>query len=79
MSDRLDDAAAAFQLALDISPTAGLNHAFLAIARLLQGRDEEALALAQAESHDVFRNLAFDDDPSRDGASRRNRTPRCRR
>jgi TolB-like protein/Flp pilus assembly protein TadD len=58
-SDRLDDAAAAFQVALDLSPNIGLSHAFLAIARLLQGRDHEALALAQAESHDVFRNLAF--------------------
>jgi len=59
MADRLDDAAAAFQLALDLSPSAGLNHAFLAITRLLQGRGQEALALAKAESHDVFRNLAF--------------------
>ncbi|NDP42462.1 MAG: TIR domain-containing protein [Aromatoleum sp.] len=59
MADRLDDAAAAFQLALDLSPNAGLNHGFLAITRLLQGRGEEALALAEAESHDVFRNLAF--------------------
>ncbi len=59
MADRLDDAAAAFQLALDLSPNAGLNHGFLAITRLLQGRGQEALALAEAESHDVFRNLAF--------------------
>jgi TolB-like protein/Tfp pilus assembly protein PilF len=59
MAERLDDAAAAFQLALDLSPGAGLNHAFLAIARLLQGRGQEALVLAAAESHDVFRNVAF--------------------
>jgi len=58
-ADRIDDAAAAFQLALDLSPNFGLAHAFLAIARLLQGRGEEGLALAEAESHDVFRNLAF--------------------
>jgi tetratricopeptide (TPR) repeat protein len=57
--DRLDDAAAAFQLALDLSPNVGLSHAFLAVARLLQGRGQEALALAEAESHEVFRNLAF--------------------
>jgi TolB-like protein/Flp pilus assembly protein TadD len=54
----LDEAAAAFQLAVDLSPNAGLSHAFLAITRLLQGRGEEGLALAQAESHDVFRNMA---------------------
>ena len=58
-ADRVDAAAAAFQLALDINPTAGLSHAFLAITRLLQGRAEEALLLAQAESHDVFRNVAL--------------------
>ena len=56
---RIDDAAAAFQLSLDISPNAGLAHAFLAIARLMQGRSEEAMAIAAEESHDVFRNLAF--------------------
>lgn len=58
MAERLDDAAAAFQLALDLTPNAGLAHAFLAIARLLQGRAQEGLALAEAESHDVFRNVA---------------------
>jgi tetratricopeptide (TPR) repeat protein len=58
MSDRLDDAVAAFQVALDLSPTMGLAHAFLAIALLLQGRGQEGLALARAETHDVFRNLA---------------------
>jgi TolB-like protein/Tfp pilus assembly protein PilF len=56
---RLDDAAAAFRLALDLSPNAGLSHAFFALVRLFQGRAEEGLAMAQAESHDVFRNLAF--------------------
>jgi TolB-like protein len=59
MADRLDDAAASFQLALDLSPNAGLCHAFLAITRVLQGRAQEALGLAEAESHDVFRNVAF--------------------
>jgi len=59
MADRLDEAAASFQLALDLAPKAGLNHGFLAITRLLQGRKHEALPIAQAESHDVFRNLAF--------------------
>jgi len=56
---RIDDAAAAFQLALDLSPNFGLAHAFLAIARMLQGRSEEGLALTEAESHDVFRNVAL--------------------
>ncbi len=59
MSDRLDEAAASFQLALDLSPNAGLCHAFLAITRMLQGRGEEGLALAKAESHAVFRNVAL--------------------
>jgi TolB-like protein len=59
MAERFDDAAASFQLALDLAPNAGLNQGFLAITRLLQGRAEEGLAIAQAESHDVFRNLAF--------------------
>ena len=57
-ANRIDDAAAAFQLSLDISPNAGLAHAFLAIARLMQGRGEEGLVLAADESHAVFRNLA---------------------
>jgi TolB-like protein/Tfp pilus assembly protein PilF len=59
MGRRFDDAAASFQLALDLAPNAGLNQGFLAITWLLQGRGEEALAIAQAESHGVFRNLAF--------------------
>jgi len=59
MADRLDDAAASFQLALDLSPGAGLNHAFLAVVRVLQGRGQEALVLAEAESHGVFRNVAL--------------------
>jgi tetratricopeptide (TPR) repeat protein len=59
MSERFDEAAASFQLALDLAPKAGLNHAFLAITRLLQGRGQEDLEVAEAESHDVFRNLAL--------------------
>jgi TolB-like protein/Tfp pilus assembly protein PilF len=59
MDERFDEAAASFQLALDLAPKAGLNYAFLAITRLLQGRGQEALEVAQAESHDVFRNLAL--------------------
>ncbi len=55
----LDSAATAFRLALDLGPTAGLGHAFLAITRLQQGHAAEALPLAQAEPHDVFRNLAL--------------------
>jgi TolB-like protein/class 3 adenylate cyclase len=58
-ADRVDDAAASFELALDINPTTGLIHAFLAITRLLQGRAQEGLVLAQSESHDVFRNVAL--------------------
>ena len=58
LSDRLDEAAGSFQLALDLAPNAGLNHGFLAVTRLLQRRGEEGLAIAQAESHPVFRNLA---------------------
>jgi TolB-like protein len=59
MSDRLEDAATSLQIALDLNPKGGLTHAFLAINRLLQGRSDEALSLAPAESHDVFRYLAF--------------------
>jgi TolB-like protein/class 3 adenylate cyclase/tetratricopeptide (TPR) repeat protein len=59
MSKRFDEAAASFQLALDLAPKAGLNHAFLAITRLMQGRGQEGLEVAEAESHDVFRNLAL--------------------
>jgi TolB-like protein/class 3 adenylate cyclase/tetratricopeptide (TPR) repeat protein len=58
MCERFDEAAGSFQMALDLAPNAGLNHAFLAVTRLLQGRVEGALALAEVESHDVFRNLA---------------------
>ncbi|HEX5863871.1 MAG TPA: adenylate/guanylate cyclase domain-containing protein, partial [Casimicrobiaceae bacterium] len=59
IDERFDAAAASFQLALDLAPRAGLNHAFVAITRLLQGRVQEALEAAEAESHDVFRNLAL--------------------
>jgi TolB-like protein len=59
MSDRLEDAAASLQMAIDINPKAGLAHAFLATTRMLQGHGEAALAIATEESHDVFRNLAF--------------------
>jgi len=59
IDERFDDAAASFQLALDLAPSAGLNHAFLAITRLMQGHAEEGLAIARAESHGVFRNVAF--------------------
>ncbi len=59
MDGRLDAAAGSFQLAIDLAPNAGLNQGFLAITRLLQGRAQEGLAIAQTESHDVFRNLAL--------------------
>ena len=59
VSRAFDQAAAAFQLALDLSPNTGLGHAFLAVTRLLQGRPDEALPLAQAEPHEVFRNLSL--------------------
>jgi tetratricopeptide (TPR) repeat protein len=59
MSKDLDHTAAAFRLALDLSPDTALGHAFLAIIRVWQGRPEEALTLAQAEPHSVFRNLAL--------------------
>ena len=58
LSDQLEETATSFQLALDINPKGGLYHGFLAITRLLQGRVDEARALAENESHDVFRNLA---------------------
>ena len=58
-ADRLEDAAAAFQLALELGPNLGLSHACLAIVRVLQGRGHEGMALAEFESYAVFRNLAF--------------------
>jgi tetratricopeptide (TPR) repeat protein len=58
LGEQLDEAATSFQLALDINPKGGLHHAFVAIVRLLQGRVDEARAFAEAESHEVFRNLA---------------------
>ena len=60
MADRLDDAAAAFQLALDLSPERRPHATRSWRSRACcRGAAEEALAIAQAESHDVFRNLAF--------------------
>jgi TolB-like protein/Tfp pilus assembly protein PilF len=59
MSDRLEDAATSLQMAIDLNPKGGLCHAFLAMTRMLQGRGEEALAIAAEESHGVFRNLAY--------------------
>jgi len=59
LADRLDEAAASFQAAIDLAPNAGLFHAFLAITRMFQGRVEEAIPISQSESHDVFRNLAL--------------------
>jgi TolB-like protein/class 3 adenylate cyclase/Flp pilus assembly protein TadD len=56
---RLDEAASSFQIALDLSPSAGLSHAFLALTRIMQGRGQEALPIARAEPHDVFRNMAL--------------------
>ena len=55
----LESAATAFRLALDLSPNVGPANAFLGITRLLQGHVAEALPLAQAERHDVFRTLAL--------------------
>jgi len=58
LGDRFDDAAAAFRFAIELNPRAGLAHAFLAVILLHQGRSQEALSLAQAESHDGFRHVA---------------------
>jgi tetratricopeptide (TPR) repeat protein len=59
IADRLDDAAASFKRALDLSPGHGFTHAVLAITELLRGHSDAALPLAQAEQHGVFRNLAL--------------------
>ena len=59
LANSLEEAAESFKVALDVAPNAGLVHAFLAITRLQQGRLQEALALAELESHGVFRNVAF--------------------
>src|SRR5207245_1660250 len=63
MCERFDEAAVSFQLALDLEPNAALNHAFLAITRLLQGRVEGALALAEAEATDVLLKPSLQGDP----------------
>jgi tetratricopeptide (TPR) repeat protein len=59
LSERYDEAAAAFELAIDLGPSHGLSHAFLAMIRLRQGRADEALAIAEQEPHEVFRNMAL--------------------
>ena len=59
MSKDLERTAAAFRFSIDLSPSAGLGRAFLAITRVMQGRPEEALPLAEAEPHEVFRNIAL--------------------
>jgi len=59
LTERYDEAAAAFELAIDLGPSHGLSHAFLALTRLRQGRSDEALVLAKQEPHEVFRNLAL--------------------
>lgn len=55
----LEGCAAALERALDLDPNGGLAHAFLALTRLEQGRTREALELAHAEGHGVFRNVAI--------------------
>ena len=52
-------AAASFAMAIDINPTGTLAFAFLAITRVLQRRFDEALPLAERETHDVFRKVAL--------------------
>ena len=56
---RFEDAARSFQLTLDLNPKAGSAQAFLGLSHLLLGHVDEALAIAQVEPHDVFRNLAL--------------------
>jgi tetratricopeptide (TPR) repeat protein len=46
-------------MAIDINPTGTLAYAFLAITRVMQRRLEEALSLAERETHEVFRNVAL--------------------
>jgi TolB-like protein/class 3 adenylate cyclase/tetratricopeptide (TPR) repeat protein len=55
---RFEAAARAFQLTLDLNPKAGLVQAFIGVAQLMLGHPDQALEIAQAEPHDVFRNLA---------------------
>ena len=56
---RFEEALRAFQLTLDVNPTAGLAHAFTAVSHLLLGHVDQALEVARVEPHDVFRNLAL--------------------
>lgn len=54
----LDDAASALDAALQLSPQGGLTRAWRALVELGRGRLDEALAEAQAETSDIFRNVA---------------------
>jgi len=59
MAGRLDEAAASVQMAINLAPDAGMAHGLFSIVRLLQDRLDEALTLARAESHPVFRDAAL--------------------
>ena len=54
----LDDAARALDAALQLSPQGGLTRAWRALVELGRGRLDQALAEAQAEASEIFRNVA---------------------
>ena len=57
-ASRFDEAAAAFQTALDLSPGYRGGYLWLAKALLLSGKSNEALIAARKESFEPFRQLA---------------------
>jgi TolB-like protein/class 3 adenylate cyclase/tetratricopeptide (TPR) repeat protein len=58
-ADFLDEAEAAGQKALELSPQGGLTHFWLGLVRLGQGRLDEAQEMFQREAHDTFRLLGL--------------------
>lgn len=56
---RYDDGAAASQKAIDLDPSLGLVHCFLAVMRWKQGRLDEALAEARAERLAEWRTFSL--------------------
>ncbi len=53
-----DEAAAALDAALQLSAQGGLSHAWRAMAELGLGRPDEALAFAEKETSDIFRDVS---------------------
>lgn len=53
-----DEAAAALEAALQLSAKGGLTHAWRSLVELRRGRADEALAFAEKETSEIFRDVA---------------------